>query len=271
MLNLLLFTTLSYASPAGYDMIAISPKSFQMGSPADQSGRFNDEQQHNVTLTKDYLIGKTEVTQGLWEEIMKDNPSSYPSCGSQCPVDNVTWCDAIAFANKLSEIEGLEPVYTVPAGFQAGLSDRQCNGVSVEVTVNWWATGYRLPTEAEWEFAARANMDELLYSGGNNVDTIGWHSFNSGRQSHRVCLKRSNGYGLCDMSGNVAEWVWDRYDRLSAQDAVNPKGPRVGTTRVVRGGSCRNEPRYLRVSHRGGFYPGQRYDSLGFRLARSVR
>jgi len=274
MLSVLLFTTLSYATPTaitGYELRLISAGDFQMGSAESEEGRFNDEDQHHVTLTNNYWIGRTEVTQGLWKEVMKENPSSYPACGSNCPVDNVTWCDAITFANKLSEIEGLDMAYTVPAGLKVGLSDRACNAVSMDISVNWRANGYRLPSEAEWEYAARGNQQALLYSGGDSADTIGWHSFNSGRQSHRVCQKRSNAFGLCDMSGNVSEWVWDRYDRLPAQAVVNPKGSRVGTTRVVRGGSCRNEPRYLRVSNRGGFYPGQRYDSLGFRLARSDR
>ena len=268
-----LMGAVSFASPtlkANYQMVSISSGQFVMGSPPSEAGRFNDEQQRTVKLTKDYLIGKTEVTQQLWLSVFKESPSRYPECGAQCPVDSVTWCDAIVFSNELSRLEGFTPVYTIPAGFTVGLSERMCNDLSGQVGVNWRANGYRLPTEAEWEYAAKGNRSEWAYAGGTDPDVIGWHSFNSGNQSQRVCLKRSNGYGLCDMSGNVSEWVWDRYDALGQGMVINPRGSKVGTTRVIRGGSCRNEPRYLRISNRGGFYPGQRYDSLGFRLARNA-
>ena len=172
--------------------------------------------------------------------------------GANRPAEGVSWFDCIQFCNKLSEMEGLEPVYTV-------------NGR--DVTCNWTAKGYRLPTEAEWEYAARAGQ-KYIYAGGNNVDEVAWYKDNSGGETHPVGQKHPNHFGLYDMSGNVWEWVWDWRGTYSSSPTVDPQGPTSGSRRVFRGGGWRGSARHVRVSLRSS-YPASGYYNLGFRLCRS--
>jgi len=244
----------SQTNSIGMKMVKIPSGSFMMGSPSSESGRKDDETQHRVTLTKDFYLMKHEVTQGEYEALMGKNPSEFSWCGSNCPVENVSWYDAVAYANALSDKEGLTRCYS---GSGDNIRwDKSCNG-------------YRLPTEAEWEYAARAGAP-TKYAGSGDVDEVAWYKDNSGQYPHPVGQKKPNAWGLYDMSGNVYEWVWDWKGSYSG-DATNPTGPSSGSSRVERGGSSFSVSRYLRVAERYSDSPGLRQLDLGFRLARTAQ
>ncbi|HOD54935.1 MAG TPA: bifunctional serine/threonine-protein kinase/formylglycine-generating enzyme family protein, partial [Candidatus Cloacimonadota bacterium] len=230
----------------------------------------------SATITvSSFIIGKYPVTQKEWEMIMKSNPSVFKKgyiinegffgFGNKViqddtdnhPVDSVSWFDAIRFCNLLSEKEGLDPVYLIN---------------DFEVNCNWQADGYRLPTEAEWEFAAKGGNQSkgYFYSGSNKLDEVGWYDGNSGNQTHEVGTKKANELGIYDMSGNVWEWCWDWYDRYSSSAETNPRGATSGSNRVNRGGSWDYGDGYCRVAYRDRINPGRSRYRLGFRLARSV-
>jgi len=242
-----------WTSPTVGLMKWIPGGTFTMGSPTSESGRDDDESQHSVTLTKGFLLMEHEVTQGEWASVMGSNPSRFTACGAICPVEQVSWLDAVGFANALSKKEGLTPVYTV-------------SGESV--TANWRSNGYRLPTEAEWEYAARGGQS-YVYAGGSELDSVGWASSNSGSTTHPGCRKTRNGYGLCDMSGNVWEWVWD-WKGSYGGSATDPAGPSAGSNRVSRGWGWYSDPEYARVADRFFNAPSYRGNNLGLRLARSL-
>jgi formylglycine-generating enzyme required for sulfatase activity len=231
-------------------LVRIEPGSFQMGSPASEPGRDNDETQHLVHISQAFLLGQTEVTQGQYQAVMGKNPSINKAT-SYHPVENVSWFDAVAYCNGLSEKEGREPCYRI-------------DGATVSWIRKMTCTGYRLPTEAEWEYAARGSQRGQLYSGSNNYDQVAWFD----GQSHAVKGKNANDWGLYDMSGNIAEWVWDW--KSDYQGNTNPTGPEHGNERVCRGGSSGADPGYRRVASRIGFAPSLRDALLGFRVARSL-
>lgn len=232
----------------GAMMVKIPAGSFMMGSPSGEEGRDNDETQHRVTLTKGFLLGATEVTQGQWQAVMGSNPSSFKDCGAECPVENVSWTDVVEFCNKLSDKEGLTRCY----------SGREWNR---------GCTGYRLPTEAEWEYAARAGSSEARYG---EVGSVAWYDQNSGSKTHPAGQKQANAWGLYDMLGNVWEWVWDWYGAYPSGDATDPVGPTSGSYRVVRGGSWFIYAQDARAADRNADAPGHRVNDLGFRLSRSL-
>jgi len=230
----------------GMEFVSIKPGSFMMGSPSSEPGRRKDERQHKVTLTKGFYMQTTEVTQGQWEAVMGNNPSKFKNCGDDCPVEKVSWNDAQGFIRRLNHKEG---------------SDK-----------------YRLPTEAEWEYAARAGSRTAFANGGiselkcgydANLDAMGWYCGNSGKRTHRVAGKKPNRWGLYDMHGNLWEWCQDRYEKnYPSGSVVDPTGPSSGS-RVYRGGSWSHGARLIRSADRGGSRPDNRNNYLGFRLVLS--
>jgi sulfatase modifying factor 1 len=246
----------------GYALVRVPPGTYVMGS-----GRSDVEREHRVTFTRAYAIGAVEVTQGLWTRVTGENPSNFAACGEACPVERVSWCDAVVFANELSRREGLTPAYTLPEAFTRGLEHDRCNTLAGEVRWDPRASGYRLPTEAEWEVAARAGSNDP--DRGRDLAAEAWYDQNSGGTTHPAGQKRANAWGLYDMSGNVWEWAWDAVAETLG-DATDPMGPTVALLRSYRGGSWLHDADPARVSFRGGRFPGVRNQAVGVRLARTV-
>jgi formylglycine-generating enzyme required for sulfatase activity len=232
-------------------MVWVEGGTFQMGST---NGAAGEKPVHSVTV-KGFYMGKYEVTQKEWAEVMGSNPSYFK--GDTLPVENVSWLDAVEYCNRLSRKEGLAPVY---------------RGSGDNIACDFNATGYRLPTEAEWEYAAKGGNKDYItyeYAGGNSVDGVAWYSGNSGRRTHPVGTKQPNSLGLYDMSGNVYEWCWDRYSSSYSIGAqTNPTGASSGTDRVARGGSWYYVAAIMRSAYRGIGTPSRRSNYLGFRLVR---
>jgi len=221
----------------GLEMVFVKGGCYQMGDTFGD-GYDNEKPVHEVCLD-DFYMGKYEVTQGQWKQIMGNNPSYFKDCGDNCPVEGVSWNDIQEFIQKLNNKTG---------------------------------KNYKLPTEAEWEYAARSGGKNEKYSGGNDVDSVAWYNKNSGNKTHPVGQKKPNGLGIYDMSGNVWEWVSDWYDGDYYKNSPknNPTGPNSGTFRVLRGGSWRGyDTRFLVPADRGSSYPGSRSSDLGFRLVRT--
>ena len=217
-----------------------------------------------VTLSA-YLIGRFDVTQAQYRAVVGSNPSWAE--GEANPVDQVSWYDAVEFCNKLSEREGLEKVYSIEPGVPGASAPDGDPRVTMDISRN----GYRLPTEAEWEYAARGGSHDsgLIYSGSNVSDEVAWHMGNSGNISHAVGLKQPNELGLYDMSGNVFQWVWDAADDLPLKAQTNPTGPATGWERIVRGGGWSVDESECQVSRRNSSFPNGSVD-VGFRVARSL-
>jgi sulfatase modifying factor 1 len=249
-----------------YDLVYIEGGDFKMG--LDIGGLY-EKPVHTVTLSPFY-IGKYEVTQDLYQQIMYTNPSYFKSDpdAANLPVENITWYDALLFCNRLSQSEGLEPAYYADTAFET----MYAGGSEV-----YWkrdSNGYRLPTEAEWEYAAKGGKKAkgYLYSGSNNINKVAWYSDNSERTTHPVAQKVPNELGLYDMSGNVWEWCWDWYDwdYYGKSPGSNPIGPDSGMYhRVIRGGSWYFGSIYSRIAFRNYYNPVYLDNDLGFRVARS--
>jgi formylglycine-generating enzyme required for sulfatase activity len=265
-------------SSANIEMVQIPGGSFQMGST---TGNSNEMPVHMVTLTGFYM-GKYPVTQAQYRAVMGSNPSSSYGVGDNYPVYYVSWYNAIVFCNKLSMAEGLTPAYSIsgstnPADW--GSVPTSSNSTWNAVTIVAGSTGYRLPTEAQWEYAAKGgdgSPGNYTYAGSNTIGDVAWYwnnipsqtSGNSGYGTQPVGTKQPNGLGLYDMSGNVWEWCWDWYSSYTSGAQTDPAGAASGSYRVARGGCWDGNASYARSVSRLNFYPGDRYQSYGFRLVR---
>ena len=224
-----------YANGVSFQMVEVKGGTFTMGATEEQGSYVKSEEKpaHQVTLSS-YMIGKTEVTQELWEAVMGSNPSYFK--GSNLPVEQVSWEDCQTFIRKLNALTG---------------------------------KNFRLPTEAEWEFAVRGGNKSrgYKYSGSNTLSNVAWYDDNSSYKTHPVATKAPNELGIYDMSGNVWELCSDWFDSYSSSSHYNPTGLNRGSVLVHRGGSWINDAGYCRVSNRGFYHPARRSSGLGLRLA----
>ena len=225
-----------YANGVSFEMVEVRGGTFRMGGTSEQGSDADSDDEypvHSVTLSG-YYIGKTEVTQALWKAVMGSNPSRFK--GDNMPVECVSWDDCQEFIRKLNSLT---------------------------------SQNFRLPTEAEWEFACRGgnNSRGYKYSGSNYIDNVAWYDGISGDKTHPVATKLPNELGIYDMSGNVWEWCSDWYGKYSSGAQANPKGPYDGSYRVVRGGSWDDNAKGCRSSNRTCNSPGYRADYLGLRLS----
>jgi formylglycine-generating enzyme required for sulfatase activity len=233
------------AGPGGMTFVYIPPGTFMMGSPEDEPGRYDNERQHLVTLSQGVYMQTKEVTQGQWKIVMGDNPCYFQYCGDDCPVEQVSWKDVQQFIWRLNQLEGAEK--------------------------------YRLPTEAEWEYACRAGSATAFSSGGitelecghdPNLDVVAWFCGNSDKKTRPVGRKNPNAWGLYDMHGNVSEFCHDWYGEYPDGEVTDPTGPASGLDRMVRGGGVDTQARHCRAGCRGALAPDAMGYDVGFRLVR---
>ena len=261
-------------------MATIPGSGFMMGS----YDRYDNEQPAHQVIISEFLMGKTEVTQLQYQSVVGRNPSAFRqgSLAMLHPVENVCWYDAVLFCNLLSQKENLAPCYYADAEFTTVWMGQ---GKDVFWKLN--ALGYRLPTEAEWEYAARGGLrKDVLFPGGLEADAVAWFGDNSGTEdepglksdwmaeqqnwSHKVGLKAANGFGLFDTSGNVREWCWDWLGRYYNKTVTDPTGAQYGSGRVLRGGGFASGSKDITLSARSQSLAGARSPIFGFRIARSL-
>jgi len=289
--------------------IAVNAGEFDMGAPDDETCQVFDTVRRHVTLTHDFLIMATEVSQAQYVDLIGTNPSSFPACGLQCPVESVSWHDAAAYCNRLSEVNGLDTCYQCNDTGRFAICTEDHSYQQAEI---YECPGYRLPTDAEWEYAYRAGSQTEFYNGDIGdpkncgctrinllLDEIAWYCGNSAVSwegcedttncgcwdidgnpdcgsdcagPHPVGQKAPNAWQLFDMAGNVSEWCHDRTDSepLSPDPVTNPVGLMGDMYRVYRGGAYHNAADSLRAAHRGGVIPGVWPYATGFRCVRSL-
>jgi len=256
--------------------VSVLSGTFNMGSPLSELCHVSDEVQHQVSLKHAFEIAATETTQTDYQAVMGYNPSYFKSCGGSCPVDTVSWREAAAYCNTLSVKSGLAPCYTC-TGSRAAVT---CKDAPLYAGNKIYACpGYRLPTEAEWEYAYRAGTKTAFYSGpvsscwgpDSNADKIGWNVYNTSSQPSPVGKKQPNAWVIYDMAGNVWEWVHDWYTySLGTATVTNPvTSTDTGGGKVVRGGACNDVPNALRAARRYNFNSTYKSGYIGFRCLRS--
>ncbi len=273
-------TTATFVMP----FVLIPSGSFTMGL-TNGIGSLDETPNHNVNITA-FCMSRREVTQGEWQAVMGSNPASGYGMGSDYPVYYVSWYDVLKYCNLRSMAEQLTPVYSILGSTNPtnwGSVPASDNDTWNSAISNWNANGYRLPTEAEWEYAARGatNTPDYLYSGSNEINAVAWYNGNnSPTGSKPVGTKAPNGMGLYDMSGNVFEWCWDWYDGnyYNVSTSYNPTGPSSGLFRVIRGGFWNIGADFCRIANRdysppygNGSYPYGQNGSVGFRVCRAVQ
>ena len=222
-----------------FKMVHVEGGTFMMGATEQDDEAWGDEKPQHKVMLDDYYIAETQVTQALWQAVMGNNPSNWK--GDNLPVETISWNDCQEFIKKLNQLTGRT---------------------------------FALPTEAQWEFAARGGnlSKDYKYAGSDNLDEVAWFEDNSNSQTHTVAQKKPNELGIFDMSGNVWEWCndWFGINYYQSSPQHNPQGPTLGFIRVLRGGGWDDEAWRCRVSNRSNFLPGDRYDDFGMRLSLSV-
>lgn len=231
----------------GAKFVLIPAGTFSMGSPSNEPGRSNEEKLHQVTISKPFYMQTTVVTQGQWKKVKGSNPSFFKKCGDDCPVETVSWNDVQDFIRKLNQLEG--------------------------------SNKYRLPTEAEWEYAARAGTTTPFFTGNclstdqanydGNYPLAGCPKGKFRKKTVRVGSFAANAWDLYDMHGNVFEWCQDWYGDYPSGNVTDPLGPSTGSGRVLRGGHWRTHARYCRSAYRDTITPESSNDIVGFRLVAS--
>ncbi len=241
------------------EMIYVQGGTFEMGSPETEKDRIEDEGPvHSVTVNSFY-IGKYEVTQKQWKSVREKEKNPSHNKGDNLPVENIQWFEVVKFCNDKSEAAGLTPCYTIN---------------KKKVICNWSANGYRLPTEAEWEYAAKGGDKSkgYLYSGGNDIDDVAYTRGDTVTGTNLVGMKKPNELGIYDMSGNVYELCWDMYDKNYYKKGImkNPYGASKGKYIVYRGGGWSHWESRARCSYRSYLVRSDRGWFIGFRVVRSA-
>ena len=242
-------------------MAYVEGGTFRQGSPDDEKDRSFDEGPRREVRVSSFLLAKRELTFDEYDEYCSAAGRPRPADGGwgrwSRPVINVSWLEAVEYCNWRSRKDGLTPAYTLDGS---------------KVTCDWGADGYRLPTEAEWEYAARGGKKSrgFQYIAWDDPEVVAWYNLNAGGRTHPVGGKAPNELGLYDMGGNVWEWCWDWYAGYPVGDVSDPRGPPAAALKVVRGGAWFNVVSNLRPAKRYFIDPSYKHDYLGLRLARSV-
>lgn len=266
-----------YAQPLSQSMARVQGGTYRMGD-AVGVGNENELPVREVTVS-DFEIQRTEVTQGQFAAFCAATWRRLPSDfgwgrADSLPAVGVSWYDAILYCNWLSTTKGYTPCYTIDKLLKDPNNLAVMDVEKWTVTCDWSANGYRLPTEAEWEYAARGGSYPQPHPGAGSVvpDSIAWYALNSNYRTHPVAMKRPNNAGVFDLTGNVAEWCWDwMSSEYNPSETQNPTGNKAGKDRVVRGGNWMEQPNNLRNSYRTGHMPAdQQLNFVGFRVVRRL-